>query len=105
MLPDTDILSSELRDIFRKLDTSNLSEEEMLQLANGCEDHIAGLCHGLHFLGKTFVSFADSDVLEFSRESLCQLGHGLKATATLLPALMELHQMTERNIAAEEYLI
>lgn len=52
MLPDTDILSSELRDIFRKLDLSQLSAEETFQLANGCEEHIAGLCHGLHFLGK-----------------------------------------------------
>ncbi|PDO86838.1 hypothetical protein BK796_10315 [Kosakonia pseudosacchari] len=38
-------------------DTANLSEEEMLHLANGCEDHIAGLCHGLHFLGKTLSPF------------------------------------------------
>jgi len=105
MLPDTDILSSELRDIFRKLDLSQLSAEETFQLANGCEEHIAGLCHGLHFLGKTFVSFAGSNVLEFSRESLCQLGHGLKSAATLLPALMELHQITEQKIIAEDYLL
>jgi len=102
MLPDTSLFSSQFRDIFRKLDTSHLSEDEMLQLAHGCEEHIAGLCHGLHFLGKTFVTFADSDALEFSHESLCQLGHGLKSAAILLPALMELHQAVERQMSADE---
>lgn len=105
MLPDTNILASELRDIFRKMDISQLSEEETLELSHSCEDCIAGLCHGLRFVGKTLVSFADNNMLEFSPETFCHLGHGLRATATLLPALIELHQSAERQILSDETLI
>jgi len=102
MLPDTQILSSELKDIFCRLDISHLSPEETTMLADSCENNIAGLCHGLHFLSKTFVTFADKEACAFSPESLCQLGHGLSATATLLPALYELQLTAERQLAATE---
>ena len=52
MLPDTNILSSELKDIFCRLDISHFNSHETYQLAENCENSIAGLCHGLHFLGK-----------------------------------------------------
>lgn len=70
MLPETNLLSSELADVIRKLDISHLNADDTLPLANSSKGFCAGLCHGLHFLGKTFVSFADSNVLEFSPESL-----------------------------------
>ncbi|ELY9432779.1 hypothetical protein SPD65_003285 [Salmonella enterica] len=98
MLPETNLLSSELADAIRKLDISHLNADDTLQLANSSEECCAGLCHGLHFLGKTFVSFADSNVLEFSPESLCQLGHGLSATALLIPALIQLQKSADRQI-------
>jgi hypothetical protein len=105
MLPDTNTLSSELKDIFCRLDISHLNSQETLQLAEKCENSIAGLCHGLHFLGKTFITFAENDELEFSPESLCQLGHGLRATATVLPALYELQLTAERQLAATESMM
>ncbi|EMZ5840133.1 hypothetical protein ACR3CL_004324, partial [Yersinia enterocolitica] len=46
--------------------------------------------HGLNFIGDTFVTFADNDVLDFSAESLCQLGHCLASISILLPALTQL---------------
>ncbi|EIW2916270.1 hypothetical protein MB866_003858 [Salmonella enterica] len=98
MLPETNLLSSELADAIHKLDLSHLNADDTLQLANSSEECCVGLCHGLHFLGKTFVSFADSNVLEFSPESLCQLGHGLSATALLIPALIQLQKSAERQI-------
>ena len=100
MLPDTNILSSELKDIFCRLDISHFNSHETYQLAENCENSIAGLCHGLHFLGKTFITFAENAALEFSPESLCQLGHGLRATANLLPALLELQLTAARQLAA-----
>jgi hypothetical protein len=102
MLPDTNILSSELKDIFCRLDISHFNSQETYQLAENCENSIAGLCHGLHFLGKTFITFAENATLEFSPESLCQLGHGLRATANLLPALLELQLTAERQLAATD---
>ncbi|AUP76874.1 hypothetical protein CWS02_18990 [Enterobacter sp. EA-1] len=48
---------------------------------------------------KTLVSFADNNMLEFSPETFCHLGHGLRATATLLPALMELHQKLNEKLS------
>ncbi|EPQ6961141.1 hypothetical protein ACUVY4_003188 [Escherichia coli] len=98
MVPETNLLSSELADVIRKLDISNLNADDTLQLANSSEECCAGLCHCLHFLGKTFVSFADSNVLEFSPESLCQLGHGLLASALLIPALIQIQKSAERQI-------
>lgn len=105
MLPDTHILSSELKDIFCRLGISHFSPEETYQLAESCENSIAGLCHGLHFLGKTFITFAENATLEFSPESLCQLGHGLSATATLLPALYELQLTAERQLSVTEHVM
>lgn len=98
MLPETNFLSSELADVIRKLDISTLNADDTLQLASSSEECCAGLCHGLYFLGKTFVSFADSKVLQFSPESLCQLGHGLSTTAVLLPALIQLQNAAERQL-------
>ncbi|HGJ5858077.1 hypothetical protein [Arsenophonus nasoniae] len=89
MLSDSNILFSELADVLRKLDISHLSTDEMLQLANSSEECWAGLCHNLHFLAKTLVSLADNKVSEFSLESLCQLGHGLSATALPFELSME----------------
>lgn len=98
MLPEANILSSELGDAFCKIDLSRLTIEEMLALADISEECFAGLCHGLHFTGKAMASLADNNELEFSAESLYQLAHGLKATAALLPGLMALSQQTERAI-------
>lgn len=98
MLPEANILSSELGDAFCKIDLSRLTPEEMLALADISEECFAGLCHSLHFTGKAIASLADNNELEFSAESLYQLGHGLKATAALLPGLMALSQQTERAI-------
>lgn len=102
MLPDTNILSSELRDLFLKLDASHLSEEEAMELSFCCEESIAGLCNGLQFLGKTFISFAENDTLQFSPESLCQIGHSIRTAASLPPALMELNRSAERQILTGE---
>lgn len=104
MLPDTNILSSELKDIFCRLDISHFGPEETMELAENCENCLVGLCHGLHFLGKTFITFAENDAVEFSPESLCQLGHGLSATARLIPALAELQLTAERQLAVNEHL-
>ncbi|QLH63406.1 hypothetical protein [Serratia symbiotica] len=93
MLPEANMLSSELADVFCKLDL-----DDALQLANSSEDCYFGLCHGFHFLGKTFVSLTDSDQLEFSAETLCQLGHFLTASAILLPALLRLQKAAEFKI-------
>lgn len=56
----------------------------------------------LHSLGKTFVSFAENDTLQFSPESLCQIGHSIRTAASLLPALMELNRSAERQILTAE---
>lgn len=98
MLPEANILSSELGDTFCKIDLSRLTIEEVLALADISEECFAGLCHSLHFTAKAMASLADNNELEFSAESLYQLGHGLKATAALLPGLMALSQQTERAI-------
>lgn len=98
MQSETPLLYPEPGDIFGKIDLSCLTLEEMLALADSSEECVDGLCHGLHFLGKALESFADKDELEFSAESLCQLGQGLKATATLLPGLMALSRRTEHAI-------
>ena len=98
MLPETNLLFSELADAIGKLDISHLSAEDTLRLANSSEECCIGLCHGLSFLGKTFVTFADKNVLDFSAESLCQLGHGLSASAMLIPALLQLQKSAERQI-------
>lgn len=99
MLSDSNILFPELANVLRKLDISYLSTDDMLQLANSSEECWAGLCHNLHFLAKTLVSLADNKVSEFSLESLCQLGHGLSATAILLPALLQLQKSAEQQIS------
>ncbi|GKX55917.1 hypothetical protein SOASR030_20290 [Leminorella grimontii] len=99
MLPEANLLSSELADVIRKLDLSHLSAEDVLQLADSSEECCAGLCHGLSFLGNALVSFADKNVLEFSAQSLCQLGHGLSASAMLIPALLQLQKSAELQMS------
>jgi len=98
MLPDTNILYSDLADVIRKLDISTLTDDDTYMLDHSSEDCFFGLCHGLHFQGKAFVSLADSNQLQFSPETLCQLGHSLMTTALLLPALLRLQKSAERKI-------
>ncbi|HDL8469703.1 TPA: hypothetical protein PXR37_001648 [Yersinia enterocolitica] len=91
MLPDINRLYPTLTELFGKLDMSHLSADDTLELANSSEECYAGLLHGLNFIGDTFVTFADNEVLDFSAESLCQLGHCLASISVLLPALIQLH--------------
>ncbi|HII2981743.1 TPA: hypothetical protein ACY2HE_003075 [Yersinia enterocolitica] len=91
MLPDINRLYPTLTEVVGKLDMSRLSADDTLELANSSEECYAGLLHGLNFIGDTFVTFADNDVLDFSAESLCQLGHCLASISVLLPALIQLH--------------
>ncbi|HEN3478930.1 TPA: hypothetical protein U5D84_000542 [Yersinia enterocolitica] len=90
MLPDINRLDSTLTEVIGKLDISHLSADDTLELANSSEECYAGLLHGLNFIGDTFVTFADNEVLDFSAESLCQLGHCLALISILLPALTQL---------------
>ncbi|HDL7822971.1 TPA: hypothetical protein PXP39_000779 [Yersinia enterocolitica] len=90
MLPDINRLDSTLTEVIGKLDLSYLSADDTLELANSSEECYAGLLHGLNFIGDTFVTFADNEVLDFSAESLCQLGHCLASISILLPALTQL---------------
>ncbi|EPB9509933.1 hypothetical protein ACRUXF_004328, partial [Yersinia enterocolitica] len=62
----------------------------------------AGLLHGLNFIGDTFVTFADNDVLDFSAESLCQLGHCLASISILVPALIQLQASASTKLTNNE---
>ena len=89
-LPNAEILYSDLANALEKVDVSTMTQEDRLHLAHCCQEAQAGLCHCLSFIGDTLISFAQSDVHEFTPESLCQLGHGITSIGQLLPALGEL---------------
>lgn len=86
-LPDRECLYSGMRDAFSQLDFSNMDAYSRSLVAEYCDETRAGLCHCLHFIGDSLVTFADNGVKEFTPESLCQLGHGLNAISLLIPAL------------------
>ena len=69
--------SGDLAEIFRTLDIPSLDLEDKPH----AEEGIAGLCHSLHFIGKTVETFATSEVLAFSSQSLSQLSKGLSMMA------------------------
>ncbi|MGT3203581.1 hypothetical protein ACVST5_00485 [Yersinia enterocolitica] len=102
MLPDTNRLYPTLTEVFGKLDMSHLSADDTLELANSSEECYAGLLHGLNFIGDTFVTFADNDVLDFSTESLCQLGHCLASISILVPALTQLQTSASAKLTNNE---
>ncbi|ETS32820.1 MULTISPECIES: hypothetical protein [Photorhabdus] len=92
-----DIFYSDMANVVSVLDTADMSEQDIELLEEACEANSAGLCHGLHFLGDTLITFAANDVVEFTPESLCQLGHCLVAISSLLPMLFTLYQKTNKE--------
>lgn len=94
-LADTDVLYFDMANIVAAVNLDNFSTEENLQLASHCEESIAGLCHALSFIGKSFITFADNNVVEFSQESLCQAGHGITAIGSLIPLLHGLERKAD----------
>ncbi|SUW65601.1 Uncharacterised protein [Buttiauxella agrestis] len=95
-LADTDVLYSDMAYAISAINLESLTSEEALELASHCEDSIAGLCHTLRFIGKSFITFADHNVVEFSQETLCQAGHGIAAISSLIPVLHRLEQKADR---------
>lgn len=87
-----DIFYSDMANAVSGLDMTNMSEQTIEQLGEACEANSAGICHGLNFIGDTLVTFAMNNVVEFTPESLCQLGHCLAAISSLLPMLFTLHE-------------
>ncbi|UNK60960.1 hypothetical protein [Buttiauxella ferragutiae] len=94
-LADTDVLYSDMANAISAVNLDSLTSEEALDLASQCEESIAGLCHTLRFIGKSFVTFADSNVVEFSQETLCQVGHGIAAISSLIPVLHGLERKAD----------
>lgn len=92
---DADILHSEMAAAMTCLDFNSLEDDEAIQLANCCQENIAGLSNGLNFIGKVLNTFAVKGVTHFSAESLCQAGHCLTAMGSLIPALSQLQQRAE----------
>ncbi|QXF34735.1 hypothetical protein CE143_17355 [Photorhabdus luminescens] len=92
-----DIFYSDMANAMSRLEMTNMSEQAIEQLEEVCEANSAGICHGLHFLGDTLVTFAMNDVVEFTPESLCQLGHCLVAISSLLPMLFTLYQKANQE--------
>ena len=95
-LADTDVLYSDMAYAISAINLESLTSEEALELASHCEDSIAGLCHTLRFIGKSFITFADQNAVEFSQETLCQAGHGIAAISTLIPMLHRIEQKADR---------
>lgn len=96
-LPDTDILFNNMAASLAELSFAGLDEDAALLLANSCEENIAGLCHGLKFMGKTLNTFAVNNAVTFSSESLCQAGHFMAAVGELIPALSQMQQRAEHQ--------
>lgn len=89
-LPDRECLYSGMHDALSQLDFSNMEAYSRSLITEYCDETRAGLCHCLHFIGDSLVTFADNNVKEFTPESLCQLGHGLNAISLLIPALADM---------------
>lgn len=77
------------------LDISKFSEQDIELLVIETDESRAGICDGLQFLGDTLTTFANNNVVEFTAESLHQLGRWLSATSTLLPMLIDLQQQAD----------
>ncbi|MEG3132359.1 hypothetical protein SC206_02090 [Rouxiella sp. T17] len=90
--------SFETHDIFCKLNITNLSEQETLLLATYCEESIEGLCQTLSFIGNTLVTLADKQVVEFSTESLNQLGQSLATSASLILSMSALQKIADKKL-------
>lgn len=91
-LADTDVLYSGMANVISAINLDSLTSEEALELACYCEANIAGLCHMLSLVGKSFITFANSNVVDFSQETLCQAGHGIVAISSLIPMLHRFEQ-------------
>lgn len=89
-LPDRECLYSAMSAALAPLDFSMMSDDERSMVEYYCAETRAGLCHCLHFIGDSLITFADNDVYESTPESLCQLGHGLTAISLLIPALTDM---------------
>lgn len=94
-LADTDVLYSDMAKSISAINLDSLTSEEALELASHCEESIAGLCHTLRFIGKSFITFADNNVVEFSQETLCQAGHGITTISSLIPMLHRLERKAD----------
>ncbi|WMY73931.1 hypothetical protein RHD99_21245 [Buttiauxella selenatireducens] len=94
-LADTDVLYSDMAHTISAINLDALTSEETLELASHCEESIAGLCHALRFIGKSFITFAEQNVVEFSQETLCQAGHGIAVISSLIPALHRLERKAD----------
>ncbi len=94
-LPDRDGLYSAMSNALAHLDFSRMDADELSFATEYCAETCAGLCHCLHFMGDSLVTFADNNVNEFTPESLCQLGHGLTAISLLIPALADMQKRAQ----------
>lgn len=102
MISDADILYSRMAGTIANLEFPDMSMEECLQLASDCEEARAGLCHCLHFIGDSLVTFAGHDALYLTPTNLFQLGHSLTAISSLLPMLTDLEQMVRADVRRME---
>ncbi|MGK0704014.1 hypothetical protein ACSFCW_11085 [Yokenella regensburgei] len=84
----------------RQLDCHRLSEEELLELAFGCEDALSGLYQNLKFMGDSLISLCTESEITFSSESVCQLGHCLCSISQLIPAMHELSGLADAQLFA-----
>lgn len=100
ILPGSSLINFPLANAMRQLDCHKLSEEELLELAFGCEDTLSGLYQTLKFLGDSLISLCTENETTFSTESICQLGHSLGCISQLIPAIHQLSDLADAQLHA-----
>lgn len=102
ILPESSLINFPLANAMRHLDCRQLSEDELLELAFGCDDAVSGLHQTIKFLGDSLISLCTESEITFSSESVCQLGHSLCCISQLLPAMHQLSDLADAQLHATE---
>lgn len=101
-LPPEAVFNIPLADAIRHLDCDHLTLEETLALSFGCEDSLAGLYSTLNFMGNALVSLSSEKPVQFSPDSIHQLGKSLVCFSELIPALVQLEAKADQQLFASE---
>lgn len=82
------------RALIADLQLDSLSDTQLCDLSGVAAESAEGLCHGLSFLGESL-----ENGVQIPQESLTQVSAWLKASAHLIPALLQLCDMANTRLS------
>ena len=89
----TDTSITILRTLIADLQYTQLSDIELHDLSSIAAESIEGLCHGLLYTGESL-----ENGIQFQPQNLGQLGAWLKASAHIIPILLELYEQSTTQL-------